>query len=170
MEGDRMIAKLVAFWNGLPDKTKQWLKGAEVAVATAVVTSYVAAPASDFHSKKGIAEFSAGVGAAAYGALRLYMAQSPIPVLVKQTEQSETTTVGDVSKTTSTIETVTQGGATDDIHTSGNITIVNSGPTSVVNDLADVPSTPSVTNVHSTFATPGSNVVELQPKKQGDTK
>lgn len=167
-----MIAKLVAFWNGLPDKTKQWLKGAEVAVATAVVTSYVAAPASDFHSKKGIAEFSAGVGAAAYGALRLYMAQSPIPVLVKQTEQSETTTVGDVSKTTSTIETVTQGGATDDIHTSG--TIVNSGPSgtgAIVTGLADVPpSTPSVTNVHSTFATPGSNVVELQPKKQGDTK
>jgi hypothetical protein len=101
--------KVVALWAKIPAKYQQWLKGAEVAVATAVVAAFVAAPASDFATKKGIAEFAAGVASAAYAALRLYLSQSPITALVKKTTR-ETQTVGDVSHTLET-DITTVGGA-----------------------------------------------------------
>ena len=97
-----MIKKFIAFWNALPPKTQQWIKGAEVAIVTAIVAACIGAPASDFTTKKGIAEFASGVLAAAYGALRLYLTQ-PIPVGIEQkTTDSETKAVGDVSVTKST--------------------------------------------------------------------
>ncbi len=104
-------AKVKALWASLPPRTQQWLKGAEAAVVTAVVASFVAAPASNLTTKKGVLEFVAGVGSAAYGALRLYMAQQPITnALVKKTS-TETVTVGDVSSTTSTSTETVQSAA-----------------------------------------------------------
>lgn len=105
-----MWAKIVALWNNIPANTQKWIKGAEVAVATAIITAFVAAPASDFTTKKGIAEFAAGVATAVYGALRLYLTQSPVAMLVKKTTVSETRQVGEVSHTKETVQTVTQGG------------------------------------------------------------
>jgi hypothetical protein len=105
-----VLTKLIAFWNNLPPNTKQWLRGAEIAVVTGVVASFVAAPATDFSSAKGVTEFAAGVATAAYGALRLYMTQSPITALVTTKTASETVAVGAVSQTVSSTETVTQGG------------------------------------------------------------
>lgn len=78
-----MWKKIEAVWLALPPRLRVWLKGAEVAVVTAVLASCVAAPVADFRTKKGVSEFAAGVLAAAYGALRLYVAQSPLPVAAK---------------------------------------------------------------------------------------
>lgn len=85
-----MWNKIMAVWEALPPKLRAWLKGAEVAVVTAVVASCVAAPVADLHTKRGISEFAAGVFAAAYGALRLYVAQSPLPVAAKVTNPAFT--------------------------------------------------------------------------------
>lgn len=85
-----MWKKIEAVWLALPPRLRVWLKGAEVAVVTAVVASCVAAPVADFRTKKGISEFAAGVLAAAYGALRLYVAQSPLPVAAKVTNPAFT--------------------------------------------------------------------------------
>ncbi len=110
-------AKLKALWAKLPPKTQQWLKGAEAAVVAAVVAAFVAAPASNFTTKKGIVEFIAGVGSTAYAALRLYMSQSPVTtVLVENT--TVTSTVGDVSHSVS--KTVTLQDPTAAEQTKGN--------------------------------------------------
>lgn len=62
-----------------------WFKGAEMAVGGAVVGALLESPMADFHSKAGWVKFAGIVGASAYGALRLYMAQSPFQgVLVPQ--------------------------------------------------------------------------------------
>lgn len=108
--GTTVPAKLKDIWSKLPPKVQQWIKGAEVAVATAVVSAFVATPASDFTTKKGIAEFVAGVGASAYAALRLYMTQSPITVLVKKTAVTKTDAIGELSKSTTVSQTITSGG------------------------------------------------------------
>lgn len=91
----------IAMWQKIPVNVRQWIKGAEVAVVTALVSGFVAAPASDFTTKKGIMEFVAGVGATAYGALRLYMTQSPVQNVIKEDVVSSVKTqVGAVSQTT----------------------------------------------------------------------
>lgn len=105
-----MWTKIVEFWDKVPAKWRQWIKGAEVSVATAVVAAFVAAPAANFHTKQGVLEFAAGVGAAAYAALRLYLTQSPIPVLVKKTEVTVNNSVGAVTTKTTNTTTITSGG------------------------------------------------------------
>lgn len=107
-----MWTKIVAVWDKIPVKYQQWIKGAEAAVATAVIAAFVAAPVSNFHTKEGIAEFAAGVGTAAYAALRLYLTQSPIPVLVKKTEVSVTNSIGEVAVKTTNTTSIVSGGPT----------------------------------------------------------
>lgn len=103
--------KILAVWASIPPKTKQWLKGAEAAFVTAVVAAFIAAPATDLHTTRGIAEFVAGIGSAGYAALRLYMTQNPLPVTVQEKTSTQTLSVGDLSKTTSTTEVTTSGPA-----------------------------------------------------------
>lgn len=107
---ENLWLKLIALWDKIPTKTQTWIKGAEVAIVTAVVAYSVAVPAADLTTRKGIAEFATGVLGAAYGALRLYLAQSPVTALVKRTTK-ETDTVGEVSHILE-ISTTTQGGPT----------------------------------------------------------
>lgn len=101
---------ILALWNKLTPKQRQWLKGAEAAVTAAVIAACVAIPASDLHTASGIGKCIAGVAASAYGALRLYITQSPVPVTTKHVVETETQSVGDVSVSTSKSETTISGG------------------------------------------------------------
>lgn len=102
-----MLKLLIAKWNALPAPLRKWLRGAEVAVITAVVASCVGAPMADFHSKAGIAKFVAGVGATAYGALRLYLAQSPVQQVIAEVQQTSEKTVETPAGTTTETATKT---------------------------------------------------------------
>lgn len=87
-----LFQKLQALWIKTPLPVRRWIKGAEVAVVTAVVTAFVGAPAADFTTGEGITKFAAGVAAAAYGGLRLYLAQSPLATVVRESVVTEETT------------------------------------------------------------------------------
>lgn len=101
---------ILALWSKLTPKQQKWLKGAEAAVVAAVVASCVAIPAADLHTASGIGKCVGGVLATAYGALRLYIAQSPVPVTTRHVVETETQSVGDVSVSTSKSETTISGG------------------------------------------------------------
>lgn len=101
---------ILAAWGRLTPRQQQWLKGAEAAVVAAVVASCVAIPAADLHTASGIGKCVAGIAATAYGALRLYIAQSPVPVTTRHVVEAETQSVGDVSVSTSRSETTISGG------------------------------------------------------------
>lgn len=132
----KLIAKVVAFWKSLPPKVQQWLKGAETAVITGLVAYLATYRAADFTTKQGIAEFAAGIGAAMYAALRLYMTQSPIPMLVKKTTSSQTDSIGEVSSTTAKSETIVSGGvSTFSTGTGIPVKCVNCGEDPVVSTL-----------------------------------
>ena len=100
-----MIKAIVAMWNKIPQPVQRWLKGAEVAVVTGVVSALFAAPAADFTTKSGIAKYAATIGAVAAGCLRLYLAQSPIQNVISEVKTSETLKAGAVTLEHSTSET-----------------------------------------------------------------
>jgi hypothetical protein len=107
-----VVTKVIDFWQSLPPSIQRWLKGAEVAVGTAIIVGCTGVPFSDFTTKHGILKFLASVAVLAYGGLRLYLAQSPLPTLIKQTVESQTLTIGDISKTTTSTETTTASAPT----------------------------------------------------------
>jgi hypothetical protein len=90
-------------WAKVPPTVKAWLKGAEVAILTAVVTAAMAFPAADFTTKARIWKFIGICAASAGGALRLYLSQSPIQSVVSETlavKQTATETTVDATKIT----------------------------------------------------------------------
>jgi len=76
--------KLNVFWQKIPPPVKQWLKGLEVAVVTGCISAIVAAPFADFGTKAGITKFALTIVATAGGCVRLYLAQSPIQAVLKE--------------------------------------------------------------------------------------
>ncbi len=102
---------VLSWWANLPQPVKTWLKGAETAVVAALFAAFTAGNIADLHTRKGWCEFIGGTLAAGYGALRLYMMQSPISTVIKQVETSKTVSVGDVTQTDTTKETLTQQAA-----------------------------------------------------------
>lgn len=99
---------VLAWWVKLPEPVKKWAKGLEVAVVAALFTAFASAPIANLTTRTGWAEFIGGTVAAAYGAVRLYMMQSPISMVIKQVETSKTVSVGDITQTDTTKETLTQ--------------------------------------------------------------
>lgn len=93
-------------WSKVPAPMKAWLKGAEVAVVGAVMAACIGIPATDFTDKTSIVKLAGGIAAAAYGALRLYMTQSPLQNVLQQTASSETLTAGGVTLEKKTTETI----------------------------------------------------------------
>lgn len=102
----KAFAWIALQWSKVPPPLKAWLKGAEVAVVGAVTAACIGVPATDFTNKESIAKLAAGVGAAAYGAIRLYMAQSPIQNVLQQTASSEKLTAGGLTLEKKTTETI----------------------------------------------------------------
>lgn len=92
-----MVKVIVTTWNKIPAPMQRWIKGAEVAVLTGVVTAIVTAPAADFSSKTSITKFAAYIAVAAGGCMRLYMAQSPLQNVIKQVSAEKTVSAGGVS-------------------------------------------------------------------------
>jgi hypothetical protein len=81
-----------------------WLKGAEMAVAGAVASVVLQSITAGFPTTKaGWWKFATIVAGSAYGALRLYMTQSPIQDVLVVKKTTETLQQGD--KTLSTSET-----------------------------------------------------------------
>ena len=103
-----MLTKLSVWWTNLPQPVKTWLKGAETAVVAALFAAFTAGNIADLHTRKGWAEFVGGTLAAGYGALRLYMMQSPISTVIKQVETTSISQVGNVTQTDTVKETLTQ--------------------------------------------------------------
>lgn len=102
-----MVTAILTLWRRIPPPVQQWLRGAEVAVVTAIVSAFAIAPLTDFTTKTGIAKFVAGIGGAGYAAFRLYVTQSPVQNVVKQVVTTEHATVDDISMSTSKSETTT---------------------------------------------------------------
>lgn len=75
----KFINWLVEGWAEMPPKWKVWIKGAEVTVFSALITALLSSQA-DFSTTAGIAKFVSELVTVAYGALRLYLTRSPIPV------------------------------------------------------------------------------------------
>ena len=80
---NKLTKWIYAVWMSIPPKLQGWIKGLEVAILTGAVSAAFAYPVSDFSTKEGIAKFIAVVVAAAGGAMRLYIIQSPFPLSVK---------------------------------------------------------------------------------------
>lgn len=102
-----MLKWIIAKWNALPAPVRKWLRGAEVAVTGAIFATCAVAPLTDFHSKVAITKFVGAIGASAYGALRLYLAQSPVQQViaeVQETSEKKTETPAGVK----TVETATK--------------------------------------------------------------
>jgi hypothetical protein len=87
-----MWTKIIALWNRIPTPVRTWLKGLEVFVLTGTVSALMALPAADFSTTGGIAKFWGIVVAAAGGCVRLYLIQSPVPELIKQTVTASSVT------------------------------------------------------------------------------
>lgn len=98
--------KINQLWQQVPPKVKQWLKGLEVAVVTGCVTVILSAPFADFTTKSGIAKFAAAIIATAGGCVRLYLSQSPIQTVIKETVTAKQVTQD--STTSVTAEKVSQ--------------------------------------------------------------
>jgi hypothetical protein len=108
-----MLRWILAQWNALPAPARKWLRGAEVAVTTAVIATCAIAPLTDFHTKAGIAKFAGAVAASAYTALRLYLAQSPVQQMiaeVQETTEKTTETPAGVTTTETANKTTTLSG------------------------------------------------------------
>jgi hypothetical protein len=104
---EKVSFKMVAdAWKKIPVPLQNWLHGLEVVVVSSVIAAGIGAPATNWHSKESIAKFAAGVGAAAYGALRLYIAQSPVQNVLKQVEQTDRLSTGGVTLEQTKTETL----------------------------------------------------------------
>lgn len=87
-------------WQQVPPVVKQWLKGLEVAVITGCVTAILSAPFADFTTKEGILKFAATILATAGGCVRLYLTQSPIQSVIKETVTAKQETKDSVTSVT----------------------------------------------------------------------
>ena len=103
-----MIRSLIAMWGHIPSPVQKWIKGAEVAVVSAVVGGFVLLPVSDLTTKTGVFKFVGGIVSLAYGGLRLYITQSPVQNVIKEVVTEQTAKVGDVELTSSSSETTTK--------------------------------------------------------------
>lgn len=79
------MKKLVDMWKNMPPQLKKWIRGLEVAVLTGVVSAIVTSPLANFHSKEGIVKYAAGILVTAGGCVRLYLTQSPLQNVIKET-------------------------------------------------------------------------------------
>lgn len=102
-----MLKWIIAQWNALPAPVRKWLRGAEVTVVGAVFATCAVAPLTDFHSKEAIAKFVGAILASAYGALRLYLAQSPVQQVIAEVQQTSEKTTETPAGTTKETETKT---------------------------------------------------------------
>jgi hypothetical protein len=98
-----------SLWSKIPAGVQKWLKGAEVAIVSGVVSSLVAGPNADFSTKAGWTKFILTEVGVMGGCLRLYMAQSPLQNVLTATETKSEITDGDVTVKTTQTNVVTGG-------------------------------------------------------------